>query len=258
MCLILLANDYHPHYKLVVAANRDEFYKRPTLPANFWPDYPSILAGKDLEQGGTWMGITTAGRFAALTNYRDALQEKPNAPSRGHLVRDYLRGDHSAVDFLHGLNEKSIEYNGFNLLAGTAEALYYYSNQERLIRRVEKGVHGLSNSLLDVGWPKVRKGVKALAGCLQEPNIRVERLFEILADQEIFNDSELPYTGISMEKERMLSPLYIMSPEYGTRSSTILLIDHYNQVQFWERSFVADGPGKGTDAYYEFRINALA
>lgn len=257
MCLILLANDYHPRYKLVVAANRDEFYKRPTLPANFWSDYPSILAGKDLEQGGTWMGITTEGRFAALTNYRALLQEKPNAPSRGHLVYNYLSGDQSAVDFLHGLNEKSIAYNGFNLLAGTAEALYYYSNQERLIRRVEKGVHGLSNSLLDVSWPKVRKGVKALAGCLQELNIRVERLFEILADQEIFNDSELPNTGISIEKERMLSPLYIVSPEYGTRSSTILLINQHNQVQFWERSFVADGSRKVNDVYYEFRINAF-
>lgn len=257
MCLILLANDYHPYFKLVVAANRDEFYKRPALPVNFWPDYPSVLAGKDLEQGGTWMGITTAGRFAALTNYRAPLQEKPNAPSRGHLVRDFLRGDHSAVDFLHGLNEKSIEYNGFNLLAGTAEALYYYSNQERLIRRVEKGVHGLSNSLLDVGWPKVSKGVKAFAGCLQEPNIRVERLFEILADQEIFNDSELPDTGISIEKERMLSSLYIVSPEYGTRSSTILLIDQHNNVQFWERSFVADGTEKLNDVYYEFRINGF-
>lgn len=195
MCLILLANDYHPYFKLVVAANRDEFYKRPTLPANFWPNYPSVLAGKDLEQGGTWMGITTTGRFAALTNYRAPLQEKPNAPSRGHLVCNYLTGDQSAEDFLHSLPEKGIEYNGFNLLAGTAEALYYYSNRERLIRRVEK--------------------------------------------------------------ERMLSSLYIVSPEYGTRSSTILLIDQYNNVQFWERSFVADGSGKVNNVYYEFKINAF-
>lgn len=257
MCLILLANDYHPNYKLVVAANRDELYKRPTLPANFWLDYPSVLAGKDLEQGGTWMGITTEGRFSALTNYRDPLREKPNAPSRGHLVYNFLTGDQSAESFLQGLNEKSIEYNGFNLLAGTVEALYYYSNRERLIRRVEKGVHGLSNSLIDVGWPKVKKGVEAFAGCLRKPNIRVERLFEILADQEIYSDSELPHTGISIEKERMLSPLYIVSPEYGTRSSTILLIDQHNQVQFWERS-VTDGSRNVNDVYYEFRINALA
>lgn len=254
MCLILLAYDYHPRYKLIVSANRDEFYKRSTLPANFWPDNPSVLAGKDLEQGGTWMGVTTSGRFAALTNYRDPLHEKPIATSRGHLVRNYLTGDRSAEDFLHGLHQKDREYNGFNLLAGTAESVYYYSNREQLIRRVEKGVHGLSNSLLDVGWPKVSKGVKAFAGCLQGPNIRLKSLFEILADQEIFNDSELPRTGISIERERMLSPLYIVSPEYGTRSSTILLIDQHNQVQFWERSFVMDGSGKVNDAYYEFRV----
>lgn len=254
MCLILLAYDDHPRYKLIVAANRDEFYKRPTLSANFWPDYPSVLAGKDLEQGGTWMGVTTTGRFAALTNYRDPLYERPNAPSRGCLVRSYLTGDHSAEDFLQDLHEKGVKYNGFNLLAGTAESIYYYSNRERLIHRVEKGVHGLSNNLLDVGWPKVRKGVMALAGCLRESSIRVERLFEILADQERFNDTELPHTGISIERERMLSPLYIVSPDYGTRSSTILLIDRQNQVQFWERYFVMDGSGKANDSYYEFRV----
>ncbi|HVJ49301.1 NRDE family protein [Desulfitobacterium sp.] len=232
MCLILLAYDCHPQYKFVIAANRDEFYKRPTLPANFWPDNPDILAGRDLEQGGTWMGITTAGRFAALTNYRDPFQEKPQAPSRGYLVRDYLNSDLSPESYLKDLRAGRVEYNGFNLLTGTTQTLYYYSNQEKAIRRVEKGFHGLSNSLLDVAWPKVRKGVKALEGCLQEQNIEVEQLFEIMTDQERPSDSELPHTGVSLELERKLSSLYIVSPDYGTRSTTILLVNHHNRVQF--------------------------
>lgn len=252
MCLIVFAYDYHPRYKLVVAANRDEFYRRPTLPADFWQDNPSILAGRDLEQGGTWMGVTTTGRFAALTNYRGPSQDKQQTPSRGQLVRNYLNSDLSPETYLQGLDKGGVEYNGFNLLTGTTQALYYYSNQEKVIRPVEKGVHGLSNSLLDVAWPKVSKGVKALEGCLQEQDIQVERLFEILADQERPDDSELPQTGVGLELERMLSPMYIVSPDYGTRSSTILLIDRHNHVQFWERRFTSEESGMGNEVSYEF------
>ncbi|AHF06562.1 NRDE family protein [Desulfitobacterium metallireducens] len=254
MCLILFAYDCDPRYKLVIAANRDEAYKRPTLPANFWSDNPSILAGRDLEQGGTWMGIAMNGRFAALTNYRDPSQDKAKAPSRGNLVRGYLESDLSPDSYLQVLNEEQIEYNGFNLLAGTTQSLYYYSNREKVIRQVEKGFHGLSNSLLDEAWPKVKKGVNAFKGGLKENKINVEHLFEIMADQVRPDDQELPQTGVSLELERMLSPLYIVSPDYGTRSTTILLVDNYNHVQFWERRSLPVRSEMGNEVFYEFNI----
>lgn len=163
MCLILFAYDYHPRYKLVVTANRDEFYQRPALPAAFWEDNPEILAGRDLQEGGTWMGVTTKGRFAALTNYREPSSFKKVAPSRGRLVQNYLSTNLTPAAYLETLNDGGTAYNGFNLLLGDHNSLYYYSNREKLVREVEPGIHALSNSLLDVPWPKTTKGVNELS-----------------------------------------------------------------------------------------------
>jgi len=254
MCLILFAIDRHPQYRLVVAANRDEYYHRQTLPANFWPDKPSILAGRDVQQGGTWMGITTSGRFAALTNYRDPSRHKPQAPSRGHLVQKFLVSSTSPESFMQDLLDEGDRYNGFNLLAGTPENLYYFSNREKVIRHLESGYHGISNSLLDVPWPKVTRGIDGLTACLQQQEISHEDLFALMADRELADDSELPQTGVSLEMERMLSSIFIEMPGYGTRSTTILLVDRKNQVQFWERTFFPDQPGTWKDAYYSIRI----
>lgn len=261
MCLILFAHDCHPRYQLVVAANRDEFYKRPTLPAAFWQDNSNILAGRDLQQGGTWMGLTTTGRFSALTNYRDAVHNNPQSPSRGYLVQKYLNSNISPECFINNLPSGGAEYNGFSLLVGTTQSLNYYSNREKALRKVEKGIHGLSNSLLDVPWPKVSKGMKALAGCLQKQEIKKEQLLELMADQERPEDHELPQTGVSLEWERILSPAYIVSSDYGTRSTTVLLVDRNSHVQFWERSFTPAQPWVVNESCYEFDIqesNTLA
>jgi len=254
MCLILFAIDCHPKYQLVVAANRDEYYNRESLPAAFWPDNPSILAGRDVRQGGTWMGITTQGRFCALTNYRDPSRHKPQAPSRGRLVQRYLECSTSPEDYMRDLECECDRYNGFNLLAGTPENLYYFSNLEKVIRPLERGCHGISNSLLDVPWPKVTRGTCWLADCLQQQEINHEDLFALMADREFAEDRDLPHTGVSREMEKMLSSIFIEIPGYGTRCTTILLVDRENRVQFWERSFFHDRPGTWEDRYYTFRI----
>ncbi len=255
MCMVLWASDCHDEYKLVVAANRDEFYKRPTLPAAFWPDNPQLLAGKDMQHGGTWMGITTTGRFATLTNYRDPSNHNPHAISRGQLVQKYLEGNLAPASYLEKLVDMKENFNGFNLLAGTLDDLYYFSNLEKVVRKVEKGCHGLSNNLLDVPWPKVTRGKEALATCLQKPDIGLEKLFEIMADKYMPPDHELPQTGVSLELERLLAPAFVEMPDYGTRTTTVILIDRSNYVQFWERSFIPGQKDTRSQVYYEFRVD---
>jgi len=254
MCTVLFACNYHPKYKLVVAANRDEYYDRPALAAGFWLDYPDILAGKDLREGGTWMGITTAGRFAVLTNFRDPATYKPNRLSRGHLVQNYLCGHLDPESYIEQLEKDGADYNGFNLLFGTCDSLYYYSNREKRLRKIDSGIHGLSNSLLDVPWPKVTKGKKVLAEGLQNEDITAEFLFAMMADREQPEDSDLPRTGVSLEWERILAPVFVMSPKYGTRTTTLLLVDRDNNVRFWERTFRPATADMLNEVYYEFKI----
>ncbi|HHW60870.1 MAG TPA: NRDE family protein [Syntrophomonadaceae bacterium] len=254
MCLILFAHDCHPRYQLVVAANRDEFYQRPTLPANYWPDAPHILAGRDLQEGGTWMGVTTTGRFAALTNYRDPSSHKVDAPSRGHLVENYLRCDLTPVSYLESLPEGGAAYNGFNLLLAADDSMYYYSNREGQIRKVEQGVHGLSNSLLNTPWPKVSRGIRVLTDILQDEDIKVERLFAMMTDQEQPEDQELPDTGVGLEMERMLAPIFVTSPNYGTRLTTVILVGRDNRVRFWERSYLHARPDEWDEVHYDFKL----
>ena len=254
MCLILFAHDCHPRYQLVVAANRDEFYQRPTLPADYWSDHPNILAGRDLREGGTWMGVTTTGRFAALTNYRDPASHKDYAPSRGHLVESYLRYNINPVSYLEKLPEGGVAYNGFNLLLAADDSMYYYSNRERQIRQVEQGVHGLSNNLLDVPWPKVSRGTRVLTDILQDEHIEVEQLFAMMADQEQPDDQDLPDTGVGLEMERMLAPTFVSSSNYGTRLSTVILVGRDNTVGFWERSYLHAKPDKWDEVHFHFDI----
>lgn len=240
MCLIIFAYDCHPKYKLVMAANRDEFYKRPTQPAAFWPEYEGLLAGRDLKEGGTWMGVTTRGRFATLTNYRDPASFNPQAQSRGHLVYNYLAGDNEPLEYIESIISQADLFNGFNLLLGDQESLYCYSNRDHLMRKVERGIHGLSNSLFDVPWPKVEKGKKALTGIMADKEIDPESLFAMMADREQPPDEMLPHTGVTLEMERVLAPAFVLSPEYGTRTTTILLIDRDGRIQFQERSFAPE------------------
>ncbi|WP_338452390.1 NRDE family protein [Niallia oryzisoli] len=237
MCLILFAYHAHPTYKLIVAANRDEFYQRPTAPAQYWEDIPDILAGRDLEKMGTWMGVTSNGRFSALTNYRDPSEFSLKKRSRGELVADALqyKGDLNA--YMEMLADKKDEYPGYNLLAGEANQLYYYSNKSDHLQRLMPGIYGVSNHLLDTEWPKVQKGKAGLSSIIKETNDdMVEKLFTLLQNSDPAPEQLLPNTGVPLEMERMLSPLFIKSPDYGTRSSTVIRMTD-DEILFHERIF---------------------
>ncbi len=245
MCLILFAHRAHPAYRLVVAANRDEWFRRPTASAAFWVDAPEIFAGRDLEQHGTWLGVTTTGRFAAITNFRDPGSHRPDAPSRGRLVSDFLRARATPAAYLERLGSDAASYNGFSLLVGDGASLCFFSNREGEVRRLEPGVYGLSNSLLDVPWPKVRLGKDRLT---RQLNARVDAdaLLALLDDTRTAADDDLPRTGVSSEWERKLSALRIVADGYGTRSSTALLVGAEGDVSIAERSFDEDGREQST------------
>jgi uncharacterized protein with NRDE domain len=257
MCLIFVAIDAHPNYRTVIAANRDEFYDRPTAPASFWTDAPELLAGRDLRAGGTWIGITRTGRIAALTNYRDPGPVKSDAPSRGKLVSDFLLGREDPVGYLERLSRIAHSYNGFSLIVGKTAEFYYYSNREEKIRTLCPGIHGLSNHLLDTPWPKVEKGKEVLGRFLAEENLSLERVLDMLLDRTVAMDESLPDTGVGLEWERILSPIFIMSATYGTRSSTIILVDRNGMATFTERSFDRGIEGFPT-VKYSFLLQAFA
>jgi uncharacterized protein with NRDE domain len=242
VCLILFSYKTHPAFDLILAANRDEFYDRPTAPLDFFPDHPHILGGRDLKGNGTWLGVTREGRIAAITNFRDPLSLRESAPSRGEIVNAFLTGTEPPHLFLEKLHEESHRYNGFNLIVGTMGTLYYYSNREGVIRVIPKGLHGLSNHLLNTPWPKVSNGKTALLEQtrLDKERIEPEALFEVLSDQTRPPDAALPDTRVGMEWERVLSPIFIQSPGYGTRSSAILLIETGGRVTFIERTFLPE------------------
>lgn len=244
MCLILLAWQAHPGYPLVVAANRDEFFSRRTAAADFWEVAPDVLAGRDLEAGGTWLGVTRGGRFAALTNYRDPASNKSGAPSRGQLASRFLSGAQSPQKYLTELEAVAAAYNGFNLLFGNLESLWCFSNCGEGEQALVPGVYGLSNHLIDTPWPKVARGKSALNAALQALPDEAP-LFALLRDDSIAPDEVLPRTGVSLEWERLLSSAFVSSPGYGTRSATVLLRDAAGNVRFIEQGFLAGGqPGE--------------
>ncbi|WP_103029177.1 NRDE family protein [Salinibacter altiplanensis] len=238
MCLILFANDVHPEYPLIFAGNRDEFYERPTAPAGFWNDAPHVLAGRDLKEGGTWLGITRRGHWATVTNVRDERPSSNDAPSRGRLVADYLRDEPAPDAYLENVKAEADRYNGFNLLVGTPESTRYFTNRDGIPRAVPSGIHGMSNARLDAPWPKVERGTSRLEAFCDEGGRSADVLFDILDDREPAPDDRLPSTGVGLKTERMLSPPFIDGDEaYGTRASTVLLVHRSGQVMFLERSF---------------------
>ncbi|MCF8198821.1 MAG: NRDE family protein [Sulfuritalea sp.] len=252
MCLILLAWQVHPDYPLVVAANRDEFFARPTAPAAFWTDTPQLLAGRDLEAGGTWMGFSRSGRFAALTNYRDPSQNRSGAPSRGGLVAEFLTGKERPQDYLQRIEASGKACNGYNLLVGDGESLWWSSNMGDGARQLEPGVYGVSNHLLDTPWPKVGAGKTALAQALDGlPDDQA--LFELLQDDGIHPDEHLPQTGISLDWERLLSSAFVKSPDYGTRSSTVLCVGNDGWAAFDEQTWLP-GAQRGQRVRYRFSL----
>jgi uncharacterized protein with NRDE domain len=238
MCLILFAYKIHPDYKLVLAANRDEVYDRPTRPLGFWQDREYILAGRDLKGGGTWLGVTRSGRLAAITNYRDPASLKDNAPSRGLLLTAFLSSAMPAGEYLNEIRSDGHLFNGFNLLVGDADGLYYYSNRGNGLVTLPPGLYGLSNHLLDTAWPKVERGKQKLETLLREERaIKPESLFQLLLDRAVPLPKHLPDTGVGRRWEKILAPLFIVSRTYGTRSSSVLLMSHSGRILFGERTF---------------------
>jgi uncharacterized protein with NRDE domain len=237
MCLILIAQNIHPHYKLIVAANRDEFYNRPTNSAKHWENFPSLLAGKDLSAGGTWMGITKNGRFCAITNYRDLRNVKQSAPSRGDLVLSYLTTEIYPANFVEELQTKGNEYNGFNLLFGDVDAITYYSNQKNEAQVLTCGIYGLSNHFIDTAWFKNTRSREMFESIISKNTFTQEELITILQDKIEAPEDQLPDTGVGKEWEKVLSPIFIHSEIYGTRCSTIITVSKENEVIFTEVSY---------------------
>ena len=243
MCLIFLSLHQHSHYKLILAANRDEFYARQTAPAQWWEDHPQLVGGRDLEARkpdgtcGTWMAMNKNGRIAMVTNYRDLKNLKSKAPSRGHLVTDYLLSDESPEKYLKSIEPRANLYNGFNLIVGNAEELFYLSNYKKGVEKMENGFHGLSNHLLDTPWPKVKRGKEKTKLLFDQKKIQSEKILNALYDEQQAPDDQLPDTGVGLERERMLSSMFIKSPNYGSRCSTVVTVDQNNKVEFTERVY---------------------
>ncbi len=237
MCLIFISFHHHPTYKLIVAGNRDEFYNRPTVAAHFWEDRPAVLAGRDLEAGGTWLGVNRTGMISMLTNYRDPKNIDPAAPSRGHLVSGYLEGSAPPLKYLETLQTNGKQYNGFNLIVGNQHELWYYSNYKQGIQQLTPGFYGISNKLLETPWPKILRGKEKLGPILSNPIIDPETVFEVLYDDLKAPYDQLPETGLTMERESALSSMFIKTENYGSRCSTVVLVDNNDKLLFSERVY---------------------
>jgi uncharacterized protein with NRDE domain len=252
MCLILFAYRVIPGVPLVVAANRDERFDRPAAPAAVWDDHPDILAGRDLSGGGTWLGVSTRGRFAALTNFRDPDTHRDDAPTRGDLVKAFLTGQMPAGAYVEDIMRKAVPYNGFCLLAGDGQELFFYSNRAPAPMKVESGVHGVPNQLLDTPWPKVVKGRAGLEKLSRAPFV-IEEHLALLDDPTPAADCDLPQRGRSLERESRSSAIRIVNPNYGTRCSTVLRITDDGTIDFAERSFNPDG-GIAGEVRYQLKM----
>jgi uncharacterized protein with NRDE domain len=239
MCLIAFAWHQHKKYPLALCANRDEFYDRPTMQAHFWEDHPKVFAGRDLQAGGTWLGVNTRGRFAALTNVRDPQKHDSGARSRGLLVSRFLSSDVGVWEYCETLRREGDLYNGFNLLLGEGSKLVYFSNRLSLDVELEPGVYSLSNAYLNTPWPKTLSSTKQLEGWMRHPG-SVSDLARLLDDREMAMDHELPVTGVSRELEKALSSQFIHMENYGTRCSTGLLVHRSGDAEFLEQNFLME------------------
>jgi uncharacterized protein with NRDE domain len=255
MCILLLSYQMHPDYPLVLAANRDEYYDRPTRPLDYWDDAPDILAGRDLKNRGTWLGLTRTGRIAAITNFREQALRNKNAPSRGLLVSHFSVGKESPKHYLEHVQTIGQRYNGFNLIVGDGDGIFYYSNRQNSIRQISSGVYGLSNRLLGTPWPKVEKGKAAFEALISShAKINSEDIFNILEDKTYPPDDQLPNTGVDLDWERVLSSIFVFSAFYGTRSSSIILMERSGKITFWERTFTPDASGSITHHTRKFSL----
>lgn len=254
MCLIVLAWHAHPEYPLIVAANRDEHFDRPTAAAHWWPDAPDLLAGRDLTAQGTWLGIARNGRFAALTNYRDPRLRREGAPSRGGLVRDSLVATAPTLQTLSAVAATSDRYAAFNLLVSDGMSLGIHESATGATRLLAPGVHALSNHLLDTPWPKLRTARERFTRAIETPENPAPFL-DLLRDDQPAADADLPSTGVGLDWERRLSPVFVRAPGYGTRSSSLLAVRKDGEACFTEWTWNEDA-GPAGEAHYQFRIEA--
>jgi len=258
MCFIVFSFKKHKKYKLIFCANRDEFYKRKTEKLHCWSlhsehENKRILAGKDMQSGGTWLGITKSGRFAALTNFREGTARNPDKTSRGLIVKNYLEGNDDPVTYAKQLELNKDKYEGFNIIFGSKDELYYFSNRSNGLLPISEGIYGLSNAALDTPWPKIRRGKKLFDKIISNDEVSVEKLFRMLRDDKKPEKRELPVTGVSEEFEKELSPVFVKMNGYGTRSSSVILIDYNDNVEFYEKNY--DSSGKEVNnSYYTFQI----
>lgn len=243
MCLILVAWQVHGNYPWVIAANRDEYFARPADAAQWWAEEGDILAGRDRVAGGTWLGVTRSGRFAALTNFRGA-EPRAAAPSRGALVADILKSREPLADILGRLRETAHRYCGFNVIFSDGERLAIFESETKEGRELPAGIYGLSNHLLDTPWPKVSNAKSALSAALSDlPDTRAA--LAMLRDDRPAPDHLLPRTGVSQDWERLLSSAFIRGSDYGTRCSTIVRTDLQGEVVFDEWTWGRDGEQAG-------------
>jgi uncharacterized protein with NRDE domain len=248
MCLCVFSYKNHAKFRLILALNRDEFLDRPTLGLHFWKDKPNILAGRDLQQGGTWLGINRNGNLAFLTNYRDLKHLKSNAPSRGALTVDFLDGNQEPFLYLSALVNQD-QYNGFNLLVADRERFFYFSNMTAGILEVEPGIHGISNHLLNSEWDKVTRKKQQMENLILG-DFAIDDLFNLMSDRVEASDESLPDTGLSKDLELKLSAPFISTlPDYGTISTSVILITHQGEIEFHERRFGLNGVRIGNEAF---------
>jgi uncharacterized protein with NRDE domain len=254
MCLIVLAWQAHPAWPLVVAANRDEFHSRPADPLQWWTDEPRIAAGRDLEAGGTWLGASRNGRFATVTNYRENLKVQTGRRSRGALVTDFVTADAAPLAFAGGIDQE--RYAGFSLLAATPASLAYVSNRGDAPRALAAGIYGLSNASLDTPWPKVVRSRERLQLLIDRGAVTPERLFALLADREPADEVGTPTRDLEAAKMRAVSAPFIVTPAFGTRCSTVLILGANGEVQLDERRFDAHGRTTG-ETSLRYRLDRL-
>jgi uncharacterized protein with NRDE domain len=251
MCLLVFAWKTHPKYPLVLAGNRDELHARPALAAGFWEQSPDILAGRDLQAGGTWLGLTTGGRFAVVTNYRAGLNPEKASLSRGLLTADFLRNGVAADVYMQEVAKRATDYGAFSLIVGDRNTLWYLSNRgEHEPREVLPGIHGLSNHLMDTPWPKVTYSVESLNQLVRQRTMSTETLFALLAARAPAADAQLPDTGIGLERERQVSAVFVVNPVYGTRCSSLIFLHADEQARFAERRFARDGRALETRCFH--------
>ena len=247
MCLIVLSCGQHPDYPLILAANRDEFHARPTRDAHWWPDKPGILGGRDLQAGGTWLALHKSGRFATVTNFRDAQPPSPKHRSRGHLVTGFLEGNSSPKDYLEEIDEDA--YAGFNLIVGTVSEVAYLSNREEGTRQLSPGTYGLSNALLDGPWHKVESSRQKLTAMLATGSVNETKLMRLMDDRTKGPVAEVEPGRLDFTKAHAITAPFIVMPDYGTRCTTIVLADRNGNWHFTERRFSATGDTSGESRF---------